>query len=78
MNDASTTKEPAGAATISIVMPVWRESDALLDFLREIMNWPEVGEVIVALAEETPESRTTIEATGCSAWRPGDPTAAGR
>ena len=50
-------------------MPVWRESDALLEFLREITKWPEILEVIVALAEETPESRIDDRGHRCSLSR---------
>ncbi len=59
--------------SVSVVIPVWRESDALFVLLRAITAWPEVREVIVAGAEETPDFRIAVEAIGAlciSAGRP--------
>ena len=73
MNEQPTTMDPAVAGSVSIVVPVWRESAALLDFLRAIAGWAEVREVIVALAEETAEVRAAIEATGALCLGAGRP-----
>ena len=63
-----------GAPRVSIVIPVWRESESLFDFVRAITSWPEVHEVIVASADETPEFRTAVEAAGALCLSAGRPS----
>ena len=61
------------AGDISVIVPVWRESEAVVAMLRAVARWPEVREVIVACAEETAEFRIAVEAAGAlcvSAGRP--------
>ncbi len=58
---------------ISIVIPVWRENETFLDLLRAISAWPEVCEVIVSSADETPEHRLALEATGALCLSAGRP-----
>ena len=58
---------------ISVVIPVWRENGTLFDFLRTFSTWPEVREVIVVVAEETPEFRGAAEAAGALSIPAGQP-----
>ena len=52
------------AAPVSVVIPVWRESEALFGLLRAVAAWPEVREVIVVCAEETADFRRAVESAG--------------
>ena len=61
------------AGSISVVIPVWRENGPLFDLLREISAWPEIREVIVASAGETPEFRVAVEAAGALCLSAGRP-----
>ncbi len=36
-------------ANISIIIPIWREHDALFPLVRDLKSWPQVREVIVSL-----------------------------
>lgn len=58
---------------ISVVVPVWRESESVIETLREIAAWPEVREVIVVIAEETEEFRVAVESTGALCIPAGRP-----
>ena len=61
------------AGCISVVVPVWRENGAFFDLLRAMSAWPEVREVIVASAEETPGFRIAVEAAGALCLSAGRP-----
>ena len=61
------------AGNISVIVPVWRESEAVVAMLRDIAGWPEVREVIVAMAEETAEFRVAVEAAGALCIPAGRP-----
>ncbi|MEO7319002.1 MAG: TIGR04283 family arsenosugar biosynthesis glycosyltransferase [Chthoniobacteraceae bacterium] len=70
---ASPEADARDAGAVSVVIPVWQESDAIFVLLRDIAAWPEAREVIVACAEETADFRVAAEAAGAlciSAGRP--------
>lgn len=73
IHDASSNADPLDEAVISVVIPVWRESEALCGLLREIARWAEVREAIVACAEETADFRIAVEATGAICINAGRP-----
>jgi rSAM/selenodomain-associated transferase 2 len=56
-----------------VIVPVWRESETLLDLVRTIVGWPEVREVIVAIAEGSAEYSGAIEAAGALCLAAGRP-----
>lgn len=70
---ASSPDADSRARGISVVIPVWRENGTLFDFLRTASAWPEVREVIVASAEETPDFRGAVEAAGALCIGAGRP-----
>ena len=73
IHEASPNADSRDEAVISVVIPVWRESEALFTLLREIATWREVREIIVACAEETADFRSAVEAANAlciSAGRP--------
>lgn len=69
-SSASGSREPR---TVSVIVPVWRESDALFELLTAIASWPEVREVIVGCAEETADFRQAAEAAGAICVNAGPP-----
>ena len=71
--ESSLDADSQADARISIVIPMWRENGTLLDSLRAISGWPEVREVIVASADETPEHRSAVEAAGALCLSAGRP-----
>jgi rSAM/selenodomain-associated transferase 2 len=73
IHNASPDAHSCDAGAVSIVIPVWRESDALFGLVSEIAAWPEVSEVIVASAEETAEFRVAVEAAGALSISAGCP-----
>ena len=72
-HEASPEADPRAEGRISVVVPVWRENGMLFDLLRAVSAWPEVREVIVASAEETPEFRSAVEAAGALCIGAGRP-----
>ena len=72
-NGTSSDSDLRDAGTISVIVPVWRESDSLFELLTAIAAWPEVREVIVACAEETAEFRMAVEAAGAICVSAGPP-----
>lgn len=49
---------------ISIVIPVWREVDAVFPLITRLRNFPEIGEIIIAAAESPPGFQEKVEAAG--------------
>lgn len=65
MSNAATYSAKIGEpGPVSAIIPVWREAASLLATIREISAWPEVREVIVVVADATPEWMTRIERAG--------------
>ncbi len=62
------------AATVSVVVPVWREGAKLIGLVEAMLEWPEVREVIVSVAEETRELREDLEAAGALCVAAGRPS----
>jgi GT2 family glycosyltransferase len=55
-------KRAPQSACISVIIPLWRNSAALLPLLRTLRACPEVGEIIVSAAEPLPDLRKQVEA----------------
>jgi len=53
-------------ATISVIIPVWRNGDGLLPLVRDLKSWPHVREVIVSVAEPAPHLRPELEKAGAT------------
>ena len=51
-------------ASISIIIPIWREDDALLPLVQNLRSWPQVREVIVSAAEPASELCRQLEEAG--------------
>lgn len=51
-------------ARISVIIPIWRESDAAITLVRGLKSWPHVREIIVSAAGSTVELRRELEETG--------------
>lgn len=64
---------PHDARGISVIIPAWRDDAAVLGLIPAIAAWSEVGEIIVACAEETPEFRVSVEAAGAVCVAAGRP-----
>jgi rSAM/selenodomain-associated transferase 2 len=73
IHDASPDADSRNVGCISVVVPVWRESPALFGLLRVISKWQEVLEVIVVVADETPEFCIAAEAAGAVCIGAGRP-----
>ena len=65
--------DPQTEGGISGVIPVWRENGSLCELLRAVAAWPEVREVIVSSAEETPDFRGAVEGAGARCVGGGEP-----
>ncbi len=55
---------PASTATISAVIPVWRDRDSLAELLPLLRSAPEVCEVIVCAAEPAPDCARWVQDRG--------------
>lgn len=78
-----TSREPAvseefcAKGSVSVIIPVWRESAHVLESVRAIVAWPEIREVIVSAAEAGIELRAAAEAAGAR-WLEADSANRGR
>lgn len=52
--------------TISVIIPIWRESDTAVILVRDLKSWPHVREVIVSAAEPVSALRAELKKTGAS------------
>ncbi len=63
----------ASAPTISVIIPVWRDLEALHGLVPFLLSQPSVREVIVALADATPAALATVEHLGARVIDAGTP-----
>jgi hypothetical protein len=54
----------ARTACISVIVPVWRDSDAVLPLVRRLQFLPEIREIIISAAEPATGLREQIEMLG--------------
>ncbi|MEA3210552.1 MAG: uncharacterized protein QOE70_3609 [Chthoniobacter sp.] len=52
------------SGSVSIIIPVWRESAASLEIVRAAAEWPEVREIIISAAEDHGSFGEAAEAAG--------------
>ena len=60
-------------ASVSVIIPLWRENGAVLDSVRAISCWPEVREVIISAADEVAGSAAAFAAAGARWVRSPEP-----
>jgi rSAM/selenodomain-associated transferase 2 len=73
MSSPSETQRPQDSALISVVVPVWREHDALAGLLPLLATAPEVREVIVSAAEPDFDVQREVEDFGATMVNAGRP-----
>jgi len=59
---------------ISIIIPIWREMDAVIPLVHDLKSWPQVHEVIVSAAAPVSELRYQVEQAGAVYLNGSDPT----
>jgi glycosyltransferase involved in cell wall biosynthesis len=51
-------------ANISVIIPIWRGGNALVQLVRDLRSWPQVREIIVSAAESVFDLRRQLEKAG--------------
>jgi len=52
------------AAKISVIIPIWRDDEALLPLVRDLKSWPQVRDIIISAAEPVSDLRGQLEEAG--------------